>query len=206
MSTNEESSEMNERAQTTAGTTSPPIAAGKAATGLRLQLQLLLGGIEAMLADGSQIGSVNSPMAKADVVQELSAALDEFAAVDQAVIALAQVRLTLQADLPKIKALFDKVELAMRQELGQTNPQLVHYGLKPKRPRRSLTPEKLVVRTAKANQTRQIRGTKSKKQKAKLQFEGQMVVRKTVSPLVGVGAGASAMGQVPGPLTDAESG
>jgi hypothetical protein len=205
MSNDDESSETKGQGANQAGATAPPLAAGKAATGLRLQLQLLMSGIQALLADGAQIGSVNSPMAKADVVGELSSALEEFAAVDQAFIALAQARLTLQADLPKIKALFERVELAMRQELGQTNPQLVQYGLKPKRPRRPLTPEELMVRTAKANQTREIRGTKSKKQKAKLQFKGQVVVRTAISPIAGAGPAAPGA-TIPGTPKEAGSG
>jgi len=49
---------------------------------------------------------------------------------------------------------------------GAGSPQLVKFGLNPKKTRAPLTTEQLAVRTAKARATRSLRGTKGPVQKA----------------------------------------
>jgi hypothetical protein len=61
--------------------------------------------------------------------------------------------------------------------------------LKPKAAPKPLTAAQILARTTKADQTRELRGTLGKKEKAKLQFSGQIVV--SAQPATGAGASST---------------
>ena len=56
--------------------------------------------------------------------------------------------------------------------LGRKNEELTRFGLTPEKARRQLTPAELVVRAEKARLTRELRGTKGKRQKEALRADG----------------------------------
>ncbi len=159
----------------TGGATAAPILSARAAGGLRAKLQLMLAGVQSMIPDGASLGAVNAPIKKSDAVAELTANLAEYSGVDVAASTASKARLQLRDDLPAMRAYYAALATGVKQLFGDTSPDLVHFGLKPKTAQK-LTPAQLLARTERARQTRTIRGTISKKEKAQLKFQGQVAV------------------------------
>lgn len=160
----------------------PGAAPVKAAKGFRLQLQQLLAGVEALIPAGSAVASVNgTSLTQADMVQTLTKAMAAYATADGLVTELSQARLQIEAGLPAAKAYYDELKSALTTYFGKTNPQLAQLGFKPFSGRRPLTSTQKVVAAAKAKQTRALRHTGGARQKAQLQFAGQVAVSTQVS-------------------------
>lgn len=56
--------------------------------------------------------------------------------------------------------------------LGKQSEGLTKFGFKPEKARRALTPEELLVRAEKVRRTRELRGTKGRRQKEAIKAEG----------------------------------
>src|SRR5579883_308264 len=72
--------------------------------------------------------------------------------------------------------LLEDLRDTMAGQHGSDNENLTTMGFKPKRKRRPLTPAKQTLANKKKLDTRKLRGTMGKRQKAKLKFEGDLTV------------------------------
>jgi hypothetical protein len=73
----------------------------KAPKGLRLKLQQLLAGVQAVIPDGTFITTTGGSLTKAAIVKELTDDVSEFQAVDAGLTALGVARVQVRDDLPR---------------------------------------------------------------------------------------------------------
>ena len=95
-----------------------------------------------------------------------------------------------KAQEAEAKAWADAVELAVKSEYGLGDPILLDFGINPPKARVPLTPEQLLQRKARNNETRTLRGTTSKKAKAALKATTSYTV--TTAPTAAPPSSASA--------------
>jgi hypothetical protein len=157
----------------------------KAPKGLRLKLQQLLAGVQAVIPDGTFITTTGGSLTKAAIVKELTDDVSEFQAVDAGLTALGVARVQVRDDLPQMHALYTELKDALSAQFGRGSPLLAQFGLKPRAPRKKLTPEQRVARAAKARQTRLMRHTGGVRQKAAVQYDGKVKVSTELSPPAG---------------------
>ena len=170
-------------------TPSQPAASGTAAPaavvvkkGLRLRLQEMLSGCQAALPAGSTVQTIplqGPPLTQAAIVAQLQQYLGNYTALDAATVALMSARSPVTAAEKPAAAFVAQLKLSLEALFGPTSPNLALFGLKPKGVKRQLTATQLAAKTARANNTRTIRGTKGKLQKASL-ASGPMAV--TIAP------------------------
>jgi hypothetical protein len=164
------------------GAVSTGTAPVKVPKGFRLKLQQMLAGVEAAIPDGTSVTVPGGSMAKAAIVQKLTAATSEFQTVDASLTALDVARTRLRGDLPDLHAFYDELKTSLSASFGKGNPLLAQFGLSPQKPRKKLTPEQRVARAAKARATRQLRHTGGVRQKAAVQYQGQVDVSHLLRP------------------------
>jgi hypothetical protein len=141
------------------------IPAGK----LRRRLVPLRAGLSAMLPEGQTLPFVRGQkVSRETLLSEIDAALVAFTAMDQLVVQLRQQRLAVRKLLPAMRGALEAIEAGLRLFYGASNPTLRHFGLKPSQPRRKLDSEEQLVANTRKLETRKIRHTMGKKQKAKL--------------------------------------
>ena len=155
----------------------------KAPRGLRLELQQMLAGVQAVIPDGTLINTPGGSQSKVAVVKELTDALSEYQAIDIPQAALVAARKQLRDDLPRLHALYTELKDALSASFGRQNPLLAQFGLKPRRLPKPLTPEQRVARAVKARQTRLLRHTGGVRQKAAVQYKGQVNVSTQLQPM-----------------------
>ena len=117
---------------------------------------------------------------QSSIIAALQAVLLLFGNVDTAVQAAKSTRLVLQAALPGAHQFVEFLKAALVANFGKGNPALVAFGLSGTKPRQ-LTVEQKTARKAKAQATRDLRGTKGSRQKADVKFQGQIAVQTSVS-------------------------
>ena len=192
-----------------------PVVAPK---GFRLQLSQMLAGWEQVIPAGSVVTSRGGTLAQATILAQLEAFMADYTSLDSAELALKTARVQEAQALPAAKALLAQLKEALTSLFGANSPQLARFGMKPKTSRKPLSAEKAAVRLAKLRNTRAIRGTMGKVQKADLKSGPMTVtvapaaspVASTVAPAV-ASAAAPAVAQVAsdgaaqaaGPVTDA---
>lgn len=130
----------------------------KAPKGLRLELTLLQGGVNADLTPAG-LSIAGQQVTQAALDGELTADLALYAAVDAARAKLKAALATLTAAAPAAKARLARFKQAVICLLGAANPQLADFGIAPKRPRRKLTPEENALAVARRAATRAARRT-----------------------------------------------
>jgi hypothetical protein len=177
----------------------------KALTGFRLKLQQMLAGVQAQIPNGSSITTTGGSLAKAAIVKTLTDYLSEFQAVDAGVTALDVARVQVREDLPQMHKDYNELKDALSAQFGRGSPLLAQFGVRPRQKPKPLTPEQRVARAAKAHQTRLMRHTGGVRQKAAVQYQGQVdvstqlkpepAVSTTAAPSVEVSPGASAPGK-----------
>ena len=144
--------------------TPTPVVAPK---GFRQELQQMLQGWQTVIPGGSTIqSSKGGSLSQAAVLAQLEGYLGVYTTLDAQVIALAQVRTQERSQTPEAHQYIDVLRTAVVFLLGAGSPQLVQFGIQPRKPPKALTSTALAVRAAKAKATRALRGTTSKKQKA----------------------------------------
>jgi hypothetical protein len=135
--------------------------------GFRQELQLMLQGWQTVIASGSTLPSSNGgSLSQAAVLAQLQGYLGVYTTLDAHVTALAQVRSQERSQTPAARQYLDVLRTAVAFFFGAAGPQLVQFGIRPRKPRKAMSSSVLAVRAAKAAATRQLRGTTSKKQKA----------------------------------------
>ena len=144
---------------------------GARETGIRTQK--LIDGLEAKPPAGQTsfaVGGKVTPLV--DLLATLRASVAPHVAVEQA----NQVRLTALATrtaaAPAAKMTYDRAVDAVKGALGRDNPALLEYGIQPEKEATPLTPEQLVVRSAKAKATNKARGNMSPKQRKAIKAPG----------------------------------
>jgi hypothetical protein len=177
----------------------------KALKGFRLKLQQMLAGLEAVIPDGTSITTTGGSLTKAAIVKILTDDVSEFQTVDAGVTALGVARKQIRDDLPQMHQLYTELKDALSAQFGRASPLLAQFGLSPQKARKQLTPEQRVARAEKARQTRAMRHTGGVRQKAAVQYQGQVdvstelkptqAVSTTAAPSVEVSPGASAPGK-----------
>ena len=144
--------------------TPTPVVAPK---GFRQELQQMLQGWQTVIPSGSTIqSSKGGSLSQAAVLAQLQGYLGVYTTLDAQVTALQQVRTQERSQTPEARQYIDVLRTAVAFFFGAGSPQLVQFGIQPKKPRKALTSAALAVRAAKAAATRELRGTTSKKQKA----------------------------------------
>jgi hypothetical protein len=177
---------------TTTGASAMLPLGNKNATGFRLKLQQMVAGLQAVLANNSAIPTTGAAaLTKADMLTKLTVGLTDYATIDSLENADILARKQLATDLPGLKAYYAQVREALQVFFGKTNPQLGQFGLVVAKPRAKQTPEELLVANTRRTQTRGMRNTLGAKQKAAIQFQGQVAVTATPSSTSAAAAAAS---------------
>lgn len=167
---------------TTASGTAPQVPTGKPVSGFREKLQQLLAGVNVMLPEGTSATSVgNAPLSKSERVAQLTQSLGTYAAVDSDEHSLALSRQELEAELPSMKAFYTQCKDALVMFYGKGSPSLSQFGTQSKGSRKPLTPTQVIEKTARANQTRAIRHTVGKVEKATQKFVGTVAISTEVN-------------------------
>jgi hypothetical protein len=136
--------------------TSTPVVAPK---GFRSELQLMLQGWQELIPSDSTMTSAGSSLNEAAVLAQLQGYLEAYSALDAGATASKQARSQVESQLKEAQKYLASLKAAVTTYFGAGSPQLVKFGLKPKKARPPLTTEQLAVRTAKARATRLLRGT-----------------------------------------------
>jgi hypothetical protein len=138
---------------------------GATAKGFRLKVQQMLPGFQEVIPAGSSIqGSpvTSGSISQAAAVSELQAMVSAWKAIDGQVSALKQARQGLAGNLTGWHQQYLALKNALTAFFGPGSLQLEQFGLKPRGAPRKLTAEQIVARTAKTEQTKQLRGTLTK--------------------------------------------
>jgi hypothetical protein len=150
------------------------------ATRLRRRALAMRQGVAASLADSESLAFHHGQrVARGTVLAALDAALAEFTAADALVAQLKVQRLKIRKLLPRVVDVLEAVEGSLRTHYRPDAPALKHFGLKPRAPKRKLKPEDQLAANVRKTETRKIRRTLGKKQKAKLKA-GPLSVQITV--------------------------
>ncbi len=148
--------------------------------GLRAALSAMAQGWGSALPAGLVLPSNTGGYNQATILSQLNGWLALYQAADTARRSLAGTLAQLQAQEPAIRAELAQLKVALKAFFGTGSPELAQFGLKPSKPKAKLSGEKLAIRAARSQQTRDIRGTRGKKQKADLKSTGPLEV--TVAP------------------------
>ena len=150
--------------------------------GLRQRLERMLAGARAM-PEGSSIPAMGGTVPKSEMVSRLAEAVAHFEAIDAHLLALKLARVQLLEAANDFQEMYVQWKASLVVNLGRRNPALAHFGVKPHVDRRAMTPEERVVRAEKARQTRKLRHTGGRRQKAALKFRGKIDVVTALEPV-----------------------
>ncbi len=143
--------------------TATPVVARK---GFRQALQEMLQGWQTAIPSGSTMTSGGGTLEQSAVLGQLQAYLGVFTTLDAQTTSLKETRAQLEATQVEARQYYDGLKLAVASYFGANSPQLAQFGFAPKKARKALTSTQLAVKAAKAQATRVLRGTTSKKAKA----------------------------------------
>jgi len=150
----------------TAAGTSPTPAPLVAPKGLRLELQQMLQGWQAVIPADSTMQSSAGSLTQAAVVAKLQGWLGAYTALDVQATAYKQARVPVKSLQPEARQYLAVLKAALANAFGPQSPQLEQFGLKPRKAPKPLTSAQQAVKVAKAKATRDLRGTKGPVQKA----------------------------------------
>ncbi len=171
-------------------------------SGFRDEVTNLATGLKGLFPDGTSVVVNGQSMTKDDVINALEAVVTQFAGVDAAVQSLREERLGLKAALPGAHQFVASLKGVLIGLFGKGSPALQTLGIARKHAPK-LTSEQKSARAAKALATRELRGTRGKRQKAGVKFTGQVEVQTVMKPSGAPIAGLTAL--APGGDTGASS-
>ena len=148
----------------------------------------MLSGLQAVIPEDATLQMPGGMTGKSTLVGDLTTGLSLYTAVDTQTTALKAAHQQLEGEIPSLRSLLDQLKAALIALFGKTSPQLKQFGLEFKQ-RTPLTPAQLVARAERVRQTRSLRGTMGSKQRAAVQFTGQVVVATQVSAPVSAQSG-----------------
>ena len=146
----------------------------------RKEVTALASGFGSQFPDGSAMVVNGQSMDKSSIVAALQALMVLFGNVDASVQSVKSNRLALEAALPVAHQFAMGLKAALVAFFGRGNPVLEAFGFNLAKPHQ-LTVEQKTARKAKAAETRKLRGTGGKRQKAAVKFTGKVQVQTTVS-------------------------
>ncbi len=134
--------------------------------GYRHALQQMLQGWQELIPGDSTLLSSAGSLNQAAVLAQLQEYLGVYADLDTHATGTTQARAQAGSQLPEVRTYYAALKAAVISYFGVKSPQLVKFGLKPRKTPAPLTSTQLAVRAAKVKATRQLRGTKGPVQKA----------------------------------------
>ncbi|HZU99912.1 MAG TPA: hypothetical protein VFF73_24575 [Planctomycetota bacterium] len=152
-----------------------------------LKLQKLLAGIDASIADGDAIKVDGTSYAKADLRSKVAGFLAPEVAARQGHLTQEHLIDAKKQNEGPADAFADSLKKALITYFGKANKEVLGtFGVTPPKPRKKLTAAETVVKSAKAAETRQARGTKGPKLKASIQGAAPASVDVTAGKIVPV--------------------
>ena len=155
---------------TTLGMTTVPVA--KLPKGFEVSLQKLLSGVQTQLADGSSLSAVNGTYTKAQMVSALQSAIALYTNVAAQETVLASTRITQKAGIPAARQYYAELKGVITGFFHAGNPVLADFGFTPKKAPTALPAAKKAESAVRGSETRKLRGTLTKAQKAALKYTG----------------------------------
>jgi len=152
--------------------------------GFRLQVLLMLQGVQAVLPAGSVVSTASGPLTQAAMVSQLQSVMQAYQAVDDDRVTLKQSLQQVTGQLPGWREQYAQLKATIIAFFGASSPQLGKFGLKPKS-KKVLTTAQKMARDARSKQTRVLRGTKGKKAKLAIQYTGPIEVSAQPTPEAG---------------------
>ncbi len=113
-----------------------------------------LTGVASKLAGAKPLAVGGDDLTNDQLTAKLQSSQSTFTAADEAHVALSKAVKARDEALAGVLAFLDALEVALRNRFGDSSPDLVSFGIAPKKPRRTLTPEQ---RLAKAQKSRAAR-------------------------------------------------
>jgi hypothetical protein len=136
--------------------TATPVVAPR---GFRQVLQDMLQGWQTVVPVGSTMQSSSGGLSQAAVLETLQGYVKGYTTLDAQVTELTQVRAQVKSASAEAHQYIDVLKRALINFYGPASPQLVQFGLQPKKARKPMSSETLAGRAAKAKATRVLRGT-----------------------------------------------
>jgi len=133
--------------------------------GYRHALQQMLQGWQELIPGDSTLLSSAGSLNQAAVLAQLQEYLGVYVDLDAHATGTKQARAQAESQLPEVRTYYAALKAAVISYFGAKSPQLVKFGLEPRKTPAPLTSTQLAVRAAKVKATRQLRGTKGPVQK-----------------------------------------
>lgn len=138
--------------------------------GIWLEYVLLKQGVDTAVP--GSIAVAGQTLTQAQMSDELGTVIAIFMAVADAKQKLQQALEAKVQAMAALRARYQAYKDALISQFGRGSPELLQFGLKPRKARTELTPEQKVLRAAKSKLTRAKRHTMGKRQKAKVKSTG----------------------------------
>jgi hypothetical protein len=181
---------------------STPVVAPK---GFRSALQLMLQGWQELIPTAVAFPSSAGDVTQSEILSKLQGYLQAYQDLDTHVTAANLARARLESQEAEVRVFHATLTTLAAAYFGAHSPQLVKFGLKPRRARAALTSEQQAIRAARVMATRKLRGTMGRVQKAAIK-SGPMAL--TVGPAEPVPAASTMASTAPlavGPAPTARS-
>jgi hypothetical protein len=149
--------------------------------GFENRVKTLRAGLVSQLPAGQTFTTSYGSLAVADVLKNIDVYLKLGKDADQAEVALKEARLALLAATQNMYVLSEHVRSLLRGYLGVAHPNLVAFGIPPKK-RRKLKSQEVATAGVRRGETRKIRGTLGPKQRLKLRAPRREIVFAAVRP------------------------
>jgi hypothetical protein len=176
---------------TTQGLITVPVA--KLPKGFEESLQKLLAGVQTQLADGSSLTAVNGSYTKAQMVSTLQSAIALYTGVAAQETVLETARITQRAGIPAARQYYAELKGVITGFFHAGNPVLPDFGFTPKKAGTPMPAVKKAESVLRSAETRKLRGTLTKAQKAALKYTGPVTAASVPSAAPVVVAAAPAV-------------
>ena len=166
----------------------------KPVKGFQNTVRQIASGVQKDLPATSTITVAGQQLTQAQILATLQPVLDGFTAISDAENTVKQQRLSLSAILPVAHAFVDNLKVALVAQFGKGSPLLSDFGIKDGSARKKATVATKSAALVKSSETRDLRGTTGKAEKAKLKFTVQVSPASAVKPGGSNGGGNPAGG------------
>jgi hypothetical protein len=139
---------------------------------LRTTLRALQQGVAALIPDGTVLQTTRGPLPKAQILAELSDALAAYAELDAHRRAARQALLQIETAAAANRRLAQQLKDLLLGYFGRGDARLGQFGMALRAGPRPLTSEAMVLRAQRVRDTRALRHTMGKRQKAAIKGEG----------------------------------
>jgi hypothetical protein len=143
---------------------------------LRVALRSLEQGFEVMIPDGNVLPTKDGPLSKAQILAELSAALAVYTELDVHRRAVRSALLRIESASAANRRRVQQLKDLLLGYFGRGDARLGQFGMASREGPRPLTPEAKVLRAQRVRETRALRHTMGKRQKAAIKAQGKYAV------------------------------